>query len=34
MSKTGSLPDCTTVSATKDPFWQQNITPDRKLFIT
>ena len=34
MSKTGSLFDCTAISAGKGPFWQQNITPDRKLFIT
>ena len=34
MSKTGKLLDCTAVSARKGPFWQQNITPDRKLFIT
>ena len=34
MSKTGSLIDCTAVSAGKCPFWQQNTTPDRKLFIT
>ena len=34
MSKTGSLLDFTAVSAEKGPVWQQNITPDRKLFIT
>ena len=34
MSKTESLLDCTAVSARKGPFWQQNITSDKKLFIT
>ena len=29
----GGLLDSTTVSAGKGPFWQQNITPDRKSFI-
>ena len=32
--KTGSLLDCTAASAGKDPFCQQNITQNRKLFIT
>ena len=31
--KAGGHLDCTTVSAGKGPFWQQNITPDRKSFI-
>ena len=31
--KAGGLPDYTALSAEINPFWQQNITPDRKLFI-
>ena len=31
--KAGGLLDCAALSAGKDPFWQQNISPDR-IFIT
>ena len=34
MYKTESLHDCRAVSPEKNPFWQQNTTPDTKLFIT
>ena len=32
--ETGSLLDCIAVSVEKGPFWLQNITPDRRLFVT
>ena len=34
MNMSKSLLDCTTISAGKSHFWQQNFVPDRKLFKT